>query len=95
MRACDGYSWADISATPETFILVGGIYELSGVGTWSGGGIEVQMLGPNGSTYLSAPTPFKLTANGRIQAYCAPGTYQLTVTTATALYAAISRVPIE
>jgi hypothetical protein len=81
------------SATTK-FKLAGGTYLLSGVATWGGGNIEVQKLGPDGSTLLSLPTPMKLSANGVTAPASLPaGQYQLTVTTATAVYAELSRVP--
>lgn len=60
--------------------IMGGYYMLSAVcGAWNSASIEVQMLGPDGSTYLSLPTAFKLSANGTIYGYLPPGTYQWTV----------------
>lgn len=105
----DAFAWSDISATAfpssgaptsppgaptTTFSIKGGVYLLSSVATWGGGSIEVQKLGPDGSTLLSLATPMKLQANGvTAPAYLPPGQYQLTVTTATAVSAELSRVP--
>lgn len=91
----DGANWSNISASQGPFYLKGGYYMLSGVATWGGGNIELQKLGPDGSTYLSLPTALKLTANGIIAGYLSPGQYKLTVTTATAVYAAIEGIPIS
>jgi hypothetical protein len=68
---------------------------LSGVATFGGGSIEVQMLGPDGSTYLSMPTQIKLTANRTIGGYFPFGTYRLLITTATGVYAEIASVPLS
>jgi hypothetical protein len=68
---------------------------LSGVATFGGGNIEVQMLGPDGSTYLSMPTPIKLTAAGTIGGYFPFGTYRLLITTATAVYVELANVPLS
>lgn len=77
------------------FEIDGGVYVLTGVATWGGGNIDLQKLGPDGSTLLDLSTPVKLTANGcTAPAYLPPGQYQLTVTTATAIYAELSRVPV-
>lgn len=91
----DGQNWTNIAATPAAFYLKGGYYMLSAVATWGGGNVELKMLGPDGSTYLSAPTALKLSANGMIAGYLPAGQYQLAVTTATAVYAAVSGVPIN
>lgn len=95
MRGTESIKFSNISATPAAFALDGGLYELAGVATWSAGNIELQGLGPDGSTYLSAPTAMKLTANGKIQGYLPPGQYKLIITTSTAVYATISRVPLD
>lgn len=104
----DAVAWKNISATAfpssgrptsstssngTTFSIQGGFYMLTGVATWGGGNIEIQKLGPDGSTMISLATPMKLTANGEITAYLPPGQYQLTVTTATAIYAELTRIP--
>jgi hypothetical protein len=68
---------------------------LSGVATFGGGNIELKMLGPDASTYLSLPTAIKLTANGTIAGYLPPGTYELVVTTATGIYASVAGVPLS
>jgi hypothetical protein len=91
----DGISFSAISATPAAFDLKGGYYMLAGVATWGGGNIELQNLGPDGSTYLSAPTALKLTANGMIAGYLPAGTYRLNVTTASGVSASIAGIPIS
>jgi hypothetical protein len=68
----DSVSFSNISATPPAFDLKGGYYMLSGVGTWGGGNIELKLLGPDASTYLSLPTALKLSANGTIAGYLPP-----------------------
>ena len=73
--------------------LVGGLYELSGIGTWSAGNVEVQQLALDGTTWIATGT--KLTANGVATIYLAPGQYRLVVTTATGVYASLARVPLE
>lgn len=93
MNTAPAQKFSNISATTAAFALPGGQYMLSGVATWSTGNIEVQALGPDGSTWLSLPTAMKLTASGMISAYLPPGQYRLTVTTATAIYASLVRIP--
>jgi len=74
------------------FTLLGGYYSLAAVATWSSGNVTVQMVGPDGSTLLN--TGLTLLANGIINGPLAAGTYQITVTTATAVYASLQSVPI-
>ena len=93
--AVQSVSFSNISATPAPFVLLGGYYVLAGVATFGGGNIELKMLGPDGSTYLSLPTPLKLSAAGTIAGYLPPGTYELAITTATGVYAVIAAVPLS
>jgi hypothetical protein len=65
------------------------------VATFGGGNVELQALGPDASTWLSAPTALKLTTNGTIAGYLPPGQYRFAVTTATAVFASIAGVPIS
>lgn len=94
MSAVDGTSFSDISAATGEFYLKGGYYMVAAVATWSSGNVELQMLGPDGSTWLSAPTALKLSANGAIAGYLPPGQYRFNVTTATAVYCSVTAVPL-
>jgi hypothetical protein len=88
----DAKSFSNISATPPQFYLKGGYYMLSAV--FSGTSVELQALGPDGSTLLSLPTPAKLTASGMIAAgYLPPGQYQFTLTSATGAYCSVAGCP--
>jgi hypothetical protein len=93
--AVDGASYSGLSASTAAFYLKGGYYMVAAVATWGGGNVELQGLGPDGSTWLSAPTALKLTANGMIGGYLPPGQYRFAVTTATALSVNVSGVPIS
>lgn len=88
----DGRNWLSIAATPANFALKGGTYMLLAHATWGGGNIEVQALGPDGSTWLSFATPMKLTADGTIIQQMPAGTYRLNVTTAIAIFAALAGI---
>lgn len=84
------------AANSAQFELKGGIYSFAAVGTWGGGNVEVQKLGPDGSTFISMSTAVKLLANGVFApSYFPPGQYKIVITTATAVYTELSRVPIE
>ena len=94
MRATDGFGLTNSSASSALVALQGGYYQLAASATWSGGSVKGQQLGPDGSTLLDPPS-FSLSANGVVYAYLPAGMYKITVTTATAVYAALSRVPLE
>ena len=78
-------TWSNISATPTAFILRGGLYAITIMATWGGGSATLQRLAPDGSTYVTALTAFS--ANGYATAQLPSGKYQLTIATATAIYA--------
>lgn len=89
----DSQLFSNISATPAAFVPLGGQYLISAVATWGGGNVELKILGPDASTYLSLPTALKLKANGCIARYVPPGTYEVAVTTATGVYVSIASIP--
>jgi len=84
------------NAAPGTYdftLSQGGLYEFAAVATWGGGNVALNQLGPDGQTYLSIATA--LLANGGAMYYLPPGSYQFVVTTATAVYACVSRAPLD
>lgn len=91
----DAVSFLNIAATTATFELKGGYYMVAAVATFSSGNVELQALGPDGSTWLSLPTALKLSAAGMIAGYLPPGLYRFTITTATAVYCSVAGVPIS
>ena len=94
MRAHESFAWSNISATPAQFSLLGGTYVLDAVATWSTGSVKLQRVGPDGSTLIDAAT--SMTANGTSgELSLPPGKYQLTIATATAVYASVTRIPGE
>ena len=106
MRAQESYQQANVAAgTCGPIILEGGRYQLSAHATWGGGNLKLQQLLPDGSTYFSlfgqpstaTPTTWvgTLTADGVLYFDLPPGTYQVVVTTATASYFNLTRVPLE
>ena len=106
MRPQESYKINNQGAgTYGPIILEGGQYQLAAHATWGGGNIALQQLLPDGTTFLAlfgqpnsaTPTTWaaSLLADGTLTFNLPPGTYQLVVTTATALYAALTRVPLE
>jgi hypothetical protein len=102
MRGQESVKFSNISATSApvgsltptntTFPLEGGYYQVDTVAT-TYGSCQLQGMGPDGATFLNHGAA--ITTNGFVQLYLAPGQYQLTVSGATALYASITRIPIE
>jgi hypothetical protein len=84
------FAFKNIAATPAAFILRGGNYGLTCHATWGGGNIALQRASPDGSTYITVITA--LTADGYASANLPSGTYQLAITTATAVYCDIVSV---
>jgi hypothetical protein len=93
--AVDSKEFSNISATTAAFTLKGGYYMVAVVATFGGGNVELQALGPDQSTWLSAPTALKLSAAGMISGYLPPGEYRFTITTATAVYCSVAAVPVS
>lgn len=107
MAAQENIHFANISATTLPFVIKGGGYLVGVVATFGGGSVKLQVLGPDGTTYLDTKQPFDnagteqddiistWTANGAKLLPLVPGQYRLTITTATAVYVDITRVPLD
>jgi hypothetical protein len=91
----DSKEFSNIAATTAAFPLDGGYYMVAVVATFGGGNVELQVLGPDQSTWLSAPTALKLSAAGTIAGYLPPGQYRFAIVTATAVYCSVAGVPIS
>lgn len=106
MDSQENIAFTNISATTSPFVIKGGAYLVSVVATFGGGSVKLQILGPDGSTYLDTKQPFDnagteqddvistFSANGAKLLPLAPGQYRITITTATAVYVNITRAPI-
>lgn len=107
MRAPENYHVTQALTGAGTAFAVnfGGNFQVSVVATFGGGTVELQVLGPDGSTWLSLFDAFnnagteadlivgKFSAAGSKNLFLAPGQYRFNLTTATALSANLSRVP--
>lgn len=85
--------FSNLSATPTNFTLNGGCYGIEVIATWGGGSVDLKRQAADGSTFvsvLSGATAF--TANGFQSLNLPNGTYQLTIATATAVYADITSI---
>ena len=91
----DGKSFPNISANSAQFGLKGGYYVVAAIGTIPTS-VELQMLGPDGSTFVSLPTALKVTASGGTAGgYAPPGQYRFTLTSATGVTCSVAGVPIS
>lgn len=100
MRATESFSHTFAAAGVFGPLLVtGGRYLLQAhSASWGGGSLDVQVLGPDGSTYVSVSPLYgasHLTADGAIYYDLPPGTYQFDLATTTAANVNLARVPLE
>ena len=96
MRTQDTQTFTNLSATPALFPLKGGKYGVSvGPATFNAGNVHFQKVAADHSTLVDVSAATNFTAAGYAVVDLPPGQYSLTITTATAVYAAISRVPGE
>lgn len=93
MRAQEAVKFENIAATTSAFVLNGGRYQFAVTATFGGGSVGIEMLGPNGSSWLLVATA--LTAAGVVTYELPPGQYRVVIATATAVYVTIVRVPGE
>ncbi len=107
MRAIDGTSFLNISATTAPFRLLGGFYGVDVV--MAGTSVKLQKQCADGTTYVSvnSATPgttggtatmaggTDFTASGYGIAEVPEGWYRLTLLAATGVYATIRRIPEE
>lgn len=89
--AAENFVESNISATSGQLNLTGGKYGLTASATWGGGNAVLQRLSQDGSTYVPVHTQF--TANGFVAVDLPPGIYRVAVTTATAVYFEIVKIP--
>lgn len=87
----DSKLFSNISATTAAFNLNGGQYTVAVVATFGGGSVQLQMLGPDASTWINMGAPF--TANGSQNFFFPPGIFRFVVTTATGVFAVIASAP--
>lgn len=92
--AQDLFTFSNLSASPSKFILNGGQYGVTvHAGTWSSGSVTLQRQAADGSTLVTCLTAFS--ADGYATAYLPRGTYQLTIATATGVYADVTSITVN
>lgn len=93
------------AATYPLTVLLGGYYQLAAKATWGGGSLKLQQIMPDLTTAVdlfgspSSATPntwvSTLAADGVLFYYLPPGAYNLVFATGSALYASLTRVPLD
>lgn len=81
----------NISADTATFILQGGTYGMTCVGTGFGT-VDLKLMAQDGSTFFSVLAA-AFAANGYKSITIPPGIYKISVTTTTGVYVQIAKVP--
>lgn len=74
------------------FALLGGRYNMAVAATWGGGNVDLQVLMPDGTTYVSVLSS-TFTANSGKTLALNPGTYKVVITTASAAQGFVSPAP--
>lgn len=89
----DGKLFSNIAATTSAFALAGGRYAAAVKATFGGGSVKLQVLLPDQTTWASVASATDFTADGFAVVDIPPGQYRFIIATATAVYAAVCRVP--
>jgi hypothetical protein len=90
----DGLQFSNIAATTTGKSLKGGKYASVVSATFGGGNVQWQTLALDGSTWINVGS--SITANNFVVlGDLPPGQYRLSVTTATAVYAALTAITGE
>lgn len=89
----EAFTWSNVS-TSQTFVAkIGGRFSFDVIATWGGGSVDIQKLAQDGSTYVTV-LPATFGSNTVQLLDLAPGSYKVVITTATAVYACLSRVQL-
>lgn len=91
MSASESHQGSNLAATSSVFTVNGGKFSLDISGTWGSGNAQVELLGPDGSTWLNVGS--SVTAN-IVQTLDLPsGQFRVAITSgATAVYFALTRI---
>lgn len=81
----------NIAATTAPFALRGGVYSFGAVAGLAGT-IQLQMLAGDGASWINVGSSIT-TTSGQTSMSLAPGTYRVSITTATGVYIQLGRVP--
>ncbi len=87
----ESHQYSNISATTANFGLLGGTYGFDVTATWNSGSVQLEMLSLDGSTWVNVGSA--VSTNGYSTEQLPPGQYRIAVTSASAVYAALSSIP--
>jgi hypothetical protein len=90
MSSGESHQFSNISASTGAFTLLGGKYGLDVSATFGGGNVQLQMLSVDNQTWVNVGS--SITTNGASTYDLPPGQYQIAITTATAVYAALTKI---
>ncbi len=79
------------NADAVVFTLLGGRYGCAVNATWGGGNVQLQILMPDGTTYINAAASF--TADGTAVYDLPQGKFKILVTTASAVQGSLVPIP--
>jgi hypothetical protein len=85
----DGVTITNASTTQGPFTLLGGRYALTAHGTWSSGSATLQLLAPDGVTYVNVAS---FTSDGSATVSLPAGKYQVAVSGASGVYVSITKI---
>lgn len=89
--ANDKFTFSNVSATPATFLLNGGQYAVTVHATsWNAGSVTLQRQAVDGATMVTCLAAFS--ADGYATVNLPQGTYQMTIASATGVYADVTSV---
>ncbi len=89
--ATDGFILQNASATSAAFRLKGGLYALAVTATFGAGNVQLQTLAADAATWVNVGA--SITAAGLTNYTLPAGQYRISITTATAVYAALAGIP--
>jgi hypothetical protein len=82
---------ANASATGSAVVLKGGTYSFMATATFGGGSVKLQVLLPDGTTWVDVAGGSLTAAGATAGLALPPGSYRANITTATAVYAYVAR----
>ena len=88
---------SNASATGSPVAVQGGYYSFAAVGTWGGSTLSLQLLGPDGTTYIDLGGSADLTANGAAYVSLPSGTVKAVLTggAPSGIYATLSKIDLR
>jgi len=85
--------FVNAAAGTKTFTLRGGLYSLDSVGTGTGT-VDLNMLMPDGATYVSVATQITATSGHQCPLYLPGGSYEVVVVSSTANYVTLTSLDV-